>query len=106
LRPSPDDPDRRWLSPVDGGWLVSVWLQPGARTNDTQGIVDGCLKLRLAAPPIEGRANEALVKWVAARLGVPGRSVELVAGQTSRRKRLRVACPHSRDEVSRLLLGE
>lgn len=85
---------------------MSVWLQPGARTSGAQGVVDGCLKLRLAAPPIEGRANDALVKWVATRLGVPQRSVELVSGQTSRRKRLRVFCTLTPADASRRLLED
>lgn len=84
---------------------MSVWVQPGARSSAPQGIVDGCLKLRLAAPPVEGRANEALVRWVADRLGVPLRAVDLVAGQTSRRKRLRVACALDAAEIEARLLA-
>jgi uncharacterized protein (TIGR00251 family) len=48
------------------------------------------LRLRLQAPPVDGKANQALVKWLAGRLGVPQQAVTLARGETSRRKQLRV----------------
>ena len=51
------------------------------------------LRVRLAAPAIEGRANEALVAWLARELGLPRRAVALRHGMTGRRKRVALACP-------------
>jgi uncharacterized protein (TIGR00251 family) len=92
--------------PGADGWSISVWVQPGARASAPQGIVDGCLKLRLAAPAVEGRANEALVRWIAQRLDVPLRAVTLVAGQTGRRKRLRVECALGAEAIEARLLAQ
>lgn len=54
---------------------------------------DGCLKLRVAAPPVDGRANEEIVRFLAERLGVARRSVTLLGGAGSRRKLFAVEAP-------------
>ena len=64
------------------------------------------LKIRVAAPAVEGRANDALVAFLAASFGVPRRNVALIRGETGRRKTLRVASPAARpDRDWGLLLG-
>jgi hypothetical protein len=102
--PRAADAGADWLQPLDGGWAIAVWVQPGARSTEPAGVLDGCLKLRLSAPPVEGRANEELLRWVARRLDLPLRAVELAAGASSRRKRLRAQCALARDEVAQRLL--
>lgn len=79
-----------WLQGVPGGWRVSLWVQPGAARTEAAGDHDGCLKLRIAAPPIDGRANDAVRRFVAERLGVPRDAVRIEHGTSSRRKRVRV----------------
>ncbi|MGY0197381.1 DUF167 domain-containing protein [Leptothrix sp. BB-4] len=74
--------------PQAGGVLVDVAVVPNASRTEAVGLHDGALRVRLAAPPVDGAANEALQTWLARSLGVPQRAVELVQGQTSRRKRL------------------
>lgn len=69
----------------DGLWLA-VSVVPNAKRTGADGLHDGALRVRLAAPPVDGKANETLVAWVAAELGVPRRQVALVRGQTARRK--------------------
>ena len=54
-------------------------------------MADGCLRVRLAAPPAEGRANAELVRFLAKELGVPRDAVRLVAGRRSRRKLVHLA---------------
>lgn len=71
--------------------MLTLHIQPGAKKTEVAGLHGDALKIRLAAPPVDGKANEALVAFVAKTLGVPKASVELVSGQTSRAKRLRVA---------------
>ncbi len=61
-------------------------MTPGARRNELSGVADGRLRVRLAAPPVEGRANEALVRYLAEALGVRRDQVSVVAGGRSRRK--------------------
>ncbi len=65
-------------------------MQPGAKRTEVAGLHGGALKVRLAAPPAEGRANEALVEFIAKAFGVARRDVALVGGEKSREKRLEV----------------
>jgi uncharacterized protein len=70
---------------------LSVWVTPRAARSEVTGVTDGWLRVRLAAAPHEGRANAALVSFVAGLLGVPPSVVRLARGATSRRKVLRVS---------------
>lgn len=84
-RPAP-----AWLQ-GDGLCLrVGVLVVPGASRTRIMGVHDGMLKLQLAAPPSNGLANAALVRFVATRLHVARAQVTLVAGGSNRRKRLQV----------------
>jgi hypothetical protein len=65
-------------------------VTPGAQRSEFAGEADGRLRIRLAAPAAEGRANDELVRFVAGALGVRRGDVEVAAGRRSRRKRLRV----------------
>lgn len=65
---------------------VSVYIQPRAKRTEVAGRDGSDLKIRIAAPPVDHAANEALLAFVAQRLGVPQRNVRLIAGVTSRRK--------------------
>ena len=69
---------------------LAVWVTPGAPRSEVAGVVDGRLRLRLAAAAHEGKANAELVRLMAKILGVPRRQVELANGATGRRKLLRV----------------
>lgn len=66
-------------------WLA-VSVVPNAKRTGADGLHDGALRVRLAAPPVDGKANETLIAWLAGELGVPRRCVTLVRGQTARRK--------------------
>jgi hypothetical protein len=79
-----------WLKDVPGAVELAVLVQPRASRTRVVGEHDGLLKIQLAAPPVDGEANAALLEFLAKRLGVPRRQVTLVAGDASRRKRIRV----------------
>ena len=64
---------------------------PRAKKNEIAGFRDEALLVRLAAPPIEGAANDALVDVIAAWLSVPRRAVRILSGERSRRKRVQVS---------------
>lgn len=70
------------------GLVLELHVQPGARRTEFAGMHGDRLKIRLAAPPVEGRANEALLEFIARELKVPKRQVRIDAGLTSRRKRV------------------
>lgn len=82
---------RSWCSPVPGGVRLAVQIQPNAKKTEVVGVLDGALKIKLAAQPIEGKANEALVKWLAGALGVARSAVTLTHGQTNKKKLLEIA---------------
>lgn len=82
---------RSWCSLVPGGVRLAVQIQPNARKTEVVGVLDDALKIKLAAQPIEGKANEALVKWLAGALDVSRSAVTLTHGQTSKKKLLEVA---------------
>ena len=92
------------LSPRGAGVLLQLSVVPNARRTEVDGLHDGALRVRLAAPPIDGRANEALVAWLAKSLGVPGRDVEVLRGESSRRKQVAIAV--SPEAAARWLAGQ
>ncbi|EGI76260.1 DUF167 domain-containing protein [Hylemonella gracilis] len=75
----------------DGSVLVDLHVMPNASRTQIQGLFDGALKVRLQAPPVDGKANEALRVWLAKTLSIPNSSVTLQHGATARRKQLHVA---------------
>lgn len=69
---------------------LSIRIQPRASKNEIVQMESGGLKIRLTAPPVDGAANEALVKFLAHTLSVPRSHVEIVSGHTSREKVVRI----------------
>jgi len=74
----------------DGRITLTLHIQPGAKKTEFAGLHGDALKIRLAAPPVDGKANEALVRFLADVLDLPKSAVTLKSGQTSRRKVLEV----------------
>ena len=74
-----------------GAVIVDIHVIPNASRTHADGEHDGALRVRLHAPPVDGKANLALQAWLADALGLPKRDVELIRGQTSKRKQLRVS---------------
>jgi uncharacterized protein (TIGR00251 family) len=73
------------------GATFQVKVHPRARKNGITGAIGDALKVALTAPPVEGRANEACVKFLAEFLNVPRSSVTIAAGEASRQKLIRIA---------------
>ena|SRR5579872_5205731 len=72
------------------GLIFAVKVHPRAKKDAITGIVGDALKLSLTAPPVEGRANEAVIGFFAKLLRVPKSSVTIAAGQSNRNKTIRV----------------
>ncbi|WP_374357706.1 DUF167 domain-containing protein [Chitinimonas sp.] len=79
-----------WYSQDGADWVLSLYLQPGAKKTESAGLHDGALKLRLAASPVEGKANSALIAWLADWFGIPKNRVQIERGELSRHKRVRI----------------
>jgi hypothetical protein len=82
---------------------VVIHVQPRARATAVAGRHGDALRVRLAAPPVDGAANEELVRFVAERLALPRRCVRIVAGLTSRRKVVEVEGLSAAEAAGRLL---
>jgi uncharacterized protein (TIGR00251 family) len=75
---------------ADGTLVLAIHAQPGAKRTEVAGLHGDALKIRVAAPALEDRANTALVEFLAERFNVPKRNVTLVSGARSREKRFAV----------------
>jgi len=102
-RTSPRPP---WLHLRDNGVVLEVHVQPGARRTAIVGEHGGRLKVAVNAPPMDGRANTAVIELLSERLGLPQRSLALEAGAASREKRLFAATSLAPEELLRRLRPE
>jgi hypothetical protein len=80
-----------WARDEAGGAVLELLVQPRASRTRAVGEHDGRLKIQLAAPPVDGEANAALVEFLADALGVRKADVVIARGDTGRRKTVRVA---------------
>lgn len=91
-----------WIKADGTGVILTLHIQPGAKKTEVAGLHGEALKIRLAAPPVEGRANEALIAFLAKKLGAGRTAVELLSGQTARAKRVRIAGITPQDVIAAL----
>ncbi len=75
-----------WARRTARGWALALHVQPGARRSEAAGLHGERLKLRIAAPAVDGRANDALIAFVAEQLDVPKARVAVAKGERSRDK--------------------
>src|SRR5579859_4564237 len=94
-----------WCGQKEGGVVVSVRLQPRASRDEISGVVEGALRIRLTAPAMENRANEALCEFLASLLKRPKSAVRILSGERSRTKRVAIEGV-TRQQVESLLLFE
>ena len=79
------------LSAAENGVYISLHIQPGAKREAVAGLFGTSLKIALNAPPVDGKANAALLRFLAGKLGIPKRQIELCSGASSRDKRVFVS---------------
>lgn len=77
----------------DDDLLLDCHLQPGAKRAEFAGQHGERLKIRISAPPVDGKANDALIRFLADAFAVSRQQVSLLSGQSSRQKRLRIQTP-------------
>jgi uncharacterized protein (TIGR00251 family) len=80
------DASAPWARRLADGWSLTIRVQPGARRSEVVGPHGDALRIRVAAPAVDGKANAELVRFLAEHLGVPARAVEITRGHTSRTK--------------------
>ena len=79
-----------WIQPEPNGCRITVKATPRASRSEVAGADESWLRIRLQAPPVDGRANEALVAFLAESLGLHKRDITLVAGDKGRIKTVRI----------------
>ena len=75
--------------------IIHVRIQPRASHNEIVGPMGDALKIRLTSPPVDGKANEHLRRYLSDICGVTKSQVTVISGDTSRMKRVRISSPHS-----------
>lgn len=88
-----------WYKKEGDAITLQVYVQPGAKSTEMAGFYDELPKIRLHSPPIDGRANDALIKYIAQCFNVPSRQVTLIRGEKSRRKTLQITGSAMNPEV-------
>lgn len=94
-----------WLRETSDGLLISVRAVPHAPKNQVIGVQGDSVKIRLKAPPVEGKANEVLVLFLSEVLRIPRKQIHLAGGTTSRNKSIRITGLVAQDLATRLLAG-
>jgi uncharacterized protein (TIGR00251 family) len=90
---------------IPSGIRLVVQITPNARKTEVIGMMDDALKIRLQAQPIEGKANEALIRYLADAFKIPKNSVKITHGHTSRRKTVELSTNRlTAEEVMRVLI--
>jgi len=80
-----------WLVAAGDGVTLRLHIQPGAKKTEVVGLHGEALKIRLAAPPVDGKANACLLAFLADRFGVAKSAVSLLSGDSSRAKRVHIS---------------
>jgi len=78
------------VATYNGSVILSVRVQPRAPRTNIVGELGGALKIRLAAPPVDGKANEELIRFFAQIFNLPRKEIEIISGEKSRNKQLRI----------------
>lgn len=95
--------ESRFAKDVLDGCTLSVRVHPGARKNGVTGVHADALKIALTAPPVDGKANEALIAFLAHALRLPRARIALVSGLTSRAKMIRITGKSAAEVAASLL---
>jgi uncharacterized protein (TIGR00251 family) len=93
------------ISPTATGVMLRLRVQPRASRDGVAGVIADAIRLRLRAPPVGGAANDALIRFLAAKLNVPRSAVKLVSGPTGRAKLVAVTGVSVEETAQRLGVG-
>lgn len=84
---------------------ISVQVRPNAAKNEVTGIIDGVWQIRVAAPPVKGKANKELIAFLSRLLGVSKSQIDIIKGHTTRNKLIAIDGLSQEDIKKRLLPG-
>jgi hypothetical protein len=90
---------------MSSGLKITFWVQPGAKKNEVVGEIEGAIKVKIAAPPVEGKANKELIAFIAKILSLKKSAITIESGESSRRKIVAIE-GMSAEEARKILLGK
>ena len=102
--PAMSRPEPSLFSVTEDGIILNLHIQPRASKNEVCGLQDNALKIRLTSPPVDGAANKLCREFLADLFDVPKSAVEIISGETSRHKRVRVRS-NDPDRLQRIISG-
>ena len=94
--------NQSWINQCDDGVIITVHAVPRAAKDAIQGLHGDALKIRLHAPPVDGKANEALISFLSEKLNIPKSNITLKSGLNQRRKIVFIAGISAQEVNSRL----
>jgi uncharacterized protein (TIGR00251 family) len=68
------------------GVRLHLWIQPGASKSEIVGPYNDCLKIKIAAPPVDGKANDEIIAFLSKKLKITKKNIEILRGETGRKK--------------------
>jgi len=96
--------NQSWINQSDDGVIIAVHAVPRAAQDAVQGLHGDTLKIRLHAPPVDGKANEALISFLSKRLNIPKNNITLKSGLNQRRKIISIS-GISKSEIEKRFLN-
>ena len=91
-----------WLETRKGGVYLRFRVQPRASKNEVAGTVGGSLKIKLTSPPVDGAANDALIRFISKKLAISRSEISILSGKKSRNKGLKITGISACDVIKRL----
>ncbi len=97
---------REWLTRTSTGYRIAVQASPNAKKTEIVSFDGEALRIKLQAQPVDGKANEALIQFIAKKLRLPKKNVSITHGLTAKRKLIEIGLPDSSpDEIEKQLLS-
>lgn len=87
-----------------GKVLLTIYLQPGAKKSEVSGMHDGHIKIKINSPPVDGKANEALILFLSEFLDIPKSKIKIVSGEKSRIKKIAIETLMNKTEIENKLM--
>lgn len=91
-----------WLIEKPNEIILSIHAQPGAKRSNIVGLYGDKLKIAIATPPVDGKANKALIAYIAKILEIPKSKLKIISGESSREKRIRIHGINASECVNKL----
>ena len=84
--------------------ILSIYLQPGAKKSEVSGMHDGHIKIKVNSPPVDGKANDALILFLSDFLNIPKSNIKIITGEKSRIKKLSIKSSMNGSEIKNKLM--